>query len=299
MLTVLDEAIVEGKVITLAQLGDTGIIQAPAEDKGIIQAPAEDKGITMAQVGDKGITLAQMGDTGIIQAPVGDTGIIQAPAEDKGITQASVEDKGITQEDEEDKGGAMGAVEALDISQDGLGEAAKVVQLRIVTPWSKESQSWRERRQDWRPNGDPVPPPLTLPLPTLAEESVEPDTTELYLASATTDAVASPTAAPTLPLSALPPPQLRRRDLPSFGQAAGQLTMNWPDSPKSCSTEMLTMLPTRSSSLPHARLRLMYVQVELDLGCTTRTGNPRDCSPRPLFKRFFYSYLVLCITPFL
>ena len=30
----------------------------------------------------------------------------------------------------------------------------------------------------------------------------------------------------------------------------------------------------------------MDVQVELDLGCTTRTGNPRDCSPRPLFKRF-------------
>ena len=130
MPTVLDEAIVEGKVITLAQLGDTGIIQAPAEDKG--------------------------------------------------ITQASVEDKGITQEDEEDKGGAMGVVEALDISQDGLGEAAKVVQLRIVTPWSKESQSWRERRQDWRPSGDPVPPHLpSFPLPTPAEEIVGLDTTEL------------------------------------------------------------------------------------------------------------------------
>ena len=34
------------------------------------------------------------------------------------------------------------------------------------------------------------------------------------------------------------------------------------------------------------RIRLLDVQVELDLGCTTRTGNPRDCSPRPLFKRF-------------
>jgi len=157
VLTVEDEATVEGKGITLAQLGG--------------------KGITLAQLGDKGITLDQVGDKGITLAQLGDKGIIQAQAEDKGITQASVEDKGITQEDEEDKGGAMGAVEALDISQDGLGEAAQVVQLRIVTPWSKESRSWRERRQDWRPNGDPVPP--HLPLPTPAEESVAPDTTEL------------------------------------------------------------------------------------------------------------------------
>merc|ERR1712037_871473 len=41
---------------------------------------------------------------------------------------------------------------------DGLGEAA--LQIRIVAPWSKESWSWRERRQDWTPSGDPV-----LPLP--------------------------------------------------------------------------------------------------------------------------------------
>jgi len=191
------------------------------------EAIVEGKVLTLAQVGAKDITLAQV--------------------EDKGITLGQVEDKGIIQEDKEDEGAPMGTVEALDITQDGLGEAAKVVQVRIVTPWSKESQSWRERRQDWRPNGDPVPPPLPLPLPTPAEESVEPDTTELYLASATTDAVASPTAAPTLPLSALPPPQLRRRDLPSFGQAAGQLTMSWPDSPRSCWIEMLTMLPTRLS----------------------------------------------------
>ena len=26
-------------------------------------------------------------------------------------------------------------------------------------------------------------------------------------------------------------------------------------------------------------------QVELELGCTTRNGASRDCSPRPLFKR--------------
>jgi len=32
-------------------------------------------------------------------------------------------------------------------------------------------------------------------------------------------------------------------------------------------------------------------KVELDLGCTTRTGNPRDCSPRPLFKRMDQSLL--------
>jgi len=206
------EAIVEGKDITLAQVGDKGITLGQVGDKGITLAQVGDKDITLDQVGDKGITLGQVEDKDITLAQVGD----------KGITLSQVEDRGIIQEDKEDEG----AVEALDITQDGLGEAAKVVQVRIVTPWSKESQSWRERRQDWRPNGDPVPPPLPLPLPTPAEESVEPDTTELYLASATTDAVASPTAAPTLPLSALPPPQLRRRDLPSFGQAAGQLTMN-------------------------------------------------------------------------
>ena len=40
-------------------------------------------------------------------------------------------------------------------------------------------------------------------------------------------------------------------------------------------------------------IRLLYVQVELDLGCTTRSGNPRDCSPRPLFKRFLCCYLLL------
>ena len=147
------------------------------EGKGITLAQLGDKGITLDQVGDKVITLASVEDKVITMAQLGDKGIIQAQAEDKGITQASVEDKGITQEDEEDKGGAMGAVEALDISQDGLGEAAKVVQLRIVTPWSKESRSWRERRQDWRPSGDPVPP--LPPLSTPAEESVGPDTTEL------------------------------------------------------------------------------------------------------------------------
>jgi len=115
------------------------------------EAIVEGKVLTLAQVGDKGITLGQ------------------------------VEDKGIIQEDKEDEGAPMGAVEALDITQDGLGEAAKVVQVRIVTPWSKESQSWRERRQDWRPNGDPVPPllPPPPPLQTPAEESVAPDTTEL------------------------------------------------------------------------------------------------------------------------
>lgn len=32
-------------------------------------------------------------------------------------------------------------------------------------------------------------------------------------------------------------------------------------------------------------------KVELDLGCTTRSGNPRDCSPRPLFKRLDQSLL--------
>jgi len=32
-------------------------------------------------------------------------------------------------------------------------------------------------------------------------------------------------------------------------------------------------------------------KIELDLGCTTRTGNPRDCSPRPLFKRMDQSLL--------
>jgi len=82
-----------------------------------------------------------------------------------------VEGKGITQ-GQADKGGPMGAV---DTTQDGLGVAAKV---RVVTPWSKELGSWRERKRDWRPNEDPAPPPL-LPLPPLAEESVAPDTTEL------------------------------------------------------------------------------------------------------------------------
>ena len=67
----------------------------------------------------------------------------------------------------------MGAV---DITQDGLGVAAKVVPMRVVTPWSKESASWRERKRDWRPSDDPAPP---LPLPTLAEESVAPVTTDL------------------------------------------------------------------------------------------------------------------------
>jgi len=167
VLTVEDEATVEGKGITLAQLGD----------KGITLDQVGDKVITLASVEDKVITMAQLGDKGIIQAQAEDKGITQASVEDKGITQEDEEDKGITPEDEEDKGGAMGVVEALDISQDGLGEAAQVVQLRIVTPWSKESRSWRERRQDWRPSGDPVPP--HLPLPTPAEESVGPDTTEL------------------------------------------------------------------------------------------------------------------------
>jgi len=32
-------------------------------------------------------------------------------------------------------------------------------------------------------------------------------------------------------------------------------------------------------------------KVELELGCTTRTGNPRDCSPGPLFKRMDQSLL--------
>ena len=55
--------------------------------------------------------------------------------------------------------------------------------------------------------------------------------------------------------------------------------------------------------MPRIRLMLSIVQVELDLGCTLRISNmrdlrdPRDCSPRPLFKRFFFFYLVLCITP--
>ena len=52
----------------------------------------------------------------------------------------------------------MEALEALYMTQDGLGEAG--IQIRIVAPWSKESWSWRERRQDWTPSGDPV-----LPLP--------------------------------------------------------------------------------------------------------------------------------------
>ena len=114
----------------------------------------EDKGITLAQVEDKGITLAQV--------------------EDKDIILAQVEGKDITLEEQGDKEGPMGAV---DITQDGLGVAAKVVPMRVVTPWSKESASWRERKRDWRPNEDPAPPPP--PLPTLAEESVAPDTTEL------------------------------------------------------------------------------------------------------------------------
>jgi len=85
-----------------------------------------------------------------------------------------VEDKGITQEGQADKEGPMGAV---DTTQDGLGVAAKVVPMRVVTPWTKESPSWRERKQDWRPNEDPAPP--LPPHPTLAEESVAPDMTEL------------------------------------------------------------------------------------------------------------------------
>ena len=39
-------------------------------------------------------------------------------------------------------------------------------------------------------------------------------------------------------------------------------------------------------------VRFLDIQVELDLGCTTRSGNPRDCSPRPLFKRFLCCYLL-------
>ena len=92
--------------------------------------------------------------------------------EDRGITLAQVEGKGITQEWQGGKGGPM----PVDITQDGLGVAAKVVPMRVVTPWSKESASWRERKRDWRPNEDPALPP---PLPTLAEESVAPDTTDL------------------------------------------------------------------------------------------------------------------------
>ena len=93
--------------------------------------------------------------------------------EDKGIILAQVEGKGITQEWLGGKGAPMGAV---DITQDGLGVAAKVVPMRVVTPWSKESASWRERERDWRPSEDPAPP---HPLPTRAEESVAPDTTDL------------------------------------------------------------------------------------------------------------------------
>merc|ERR1712130_171541 len=144
---------------------------------------------------------------------------------DKGTIQAQVGDKGIIQEDKED---TMAAVEALDTTQ-----------VRIVTPWSRESGSWRGRRQD-------PAPPLPL-LPTPAEESVAPDTTEPYHASAITDVVGSPTTAVTIPPFAQPLLQLHHRDLPLSGQVAGQLTMSWPDSLRSCWTEMLTMLPTRSS----------------------------------------------------
>ena len=59
----------------------------------------------------------------------------------------------------------------------------------------------------------------------------------------------------------------------------------------------------------NSKFILLRVQIELDLGCTTRTGNPRDCSPRPLFKRciilFFLFFLqisafqiCLCFQPF-
>ena len=55
------------------------------------------------------------------------------------------------------------------LAWDGLAQVTKevlAIQIRTVTPWSKESRSWTERRQDWRPSGDPVPP-LPLPLPLL------------------------------------------------------------------------------------------------------------------------------------
>jgi len=80
------------------------------------------------------------------------------------LTLAQVGDKGIILGY---KGEPMGAVEALDITQDGLGVAAKVVpaiQVMTVTPWSKESPSWTERRQGWRLSEVPVPPPPP-PLP--------------------------------------------------------------------------------------------------------------------------------------
>lgn len=178
-----------------------------------------------AIVGDKVITLAQVGDKDITQDQVGVKDIIQ-----------------------EDKEASMVAVEALDTTQEGLGEAAKVVlafQVRIVTPWSKESVNWRGRRQDWKPSGE-IAPPLPL-LPTPAEESVAPDTTEPCHASAIMDVVGSPTVAVTMSPFAQPLLQLHHRDLLLFGQVGGQLTMSWPDSLRSCWTEMLTMLPTRSS----------------------------------------------------
>ena len=76
------------------------------------------------------------------------------------LTLVQAGDKGLIPGNKEE---AMEAVEALDIiqlGQAGLGVTAKVVppmQVRLVTAWSKESPSLRERRQDWRPNGDPVP----------------------------------------------------------------------------------------------------------------------------------------------
>ena len=197
-----------------------------------------------------------MEDKVIIQAQVGVKGIIQAQVEDKDIIQDQVGDKDIIQEDKE---ASMAAVEALDTTQEGLGEAAKVVlafQVRIVTPWSKESGSWRGRRQDWKPSGE-IAPPLPL-LPTPAEESVAPDTTEPYHASAITDVVGSPTAAVTIPPFAQPLLQLHHRDLPLSGQAAGQLTMSWPDSLRSCWTEMLTMLPTRLLSPTNAKEKIIF-----------------------------------------
>ena len=189
---------------------------------------------------------------------------------------------------------------ALMVAEEGLAttqvhhlvEAKVVPALWIVPPWSRESPTWRGRRPCWR-RREGLAPPRRRPR---AGTSAGRGSTDRCLASAIMVVVATQTAAPTTLLSVHPLHHLQchhrvRGDLLWCGQAAGQLTTTWQDSQRSCWTEMLTMPPTRLEPNKF-KITLLRVQIELDLGCTTRTGNPRDCSPRPLFKRWIILFFL-------